>query len=95
MTINELTVASKEQSLVLYNGYVADIKFDAIYKRWYYDLYQNGELKYAGIALNPNTAPLVGVSPYSLGVVDRLDDKDFYEPYNELGVRLALLEFEE
>lgn len=95
MKINLLTVASSEQKVFLANGFVADIKFDAIYKRWYYDLYENGNLRYAGIALNPDTAGLLGISPVSVGLVDRLNNNEFYEPYSELGVRFALVEIQE
>lgn len=95
MTITELVVGSKEQSVVLSNGFVADIKFDVFYKRWYYDLYENGELRFAGIALNVNTVPLFNMSPVSLGLVDVVGDSEEYEPYNELGTRLMLVEVAE
>lgn len=95
MKVNLLSVSSAEQTIALYDGYTAVIKFDLIYKRWYYDLYQNGVLRYAGISLTPDTAGLYEISPYSLAVVDRSEDKGFYEPYNELGARLGLLEVRE
>lgn len=92
MKINELVVASQEQKLSLSNGYTADIKFDPFYKRWYYDLYQNNELLYAGVALNPDSTPLLNFTNYSLGMIDKLDNTAFYEPYCELGSRLGLIE---
>lgn len=78
MEINELVVNSEEQKLTLLNGYVAFIKFDPFYKRWYYDLYQGDELKFAGVALNPNTIPLSKFTNYSLGLIDKLSDADYY-----------------
>lgn len=95
MTITELVVGSKEQTILLSNGYSADIKFDVFYKRWYYDLYENGELKFAGVALNVNTVGLFNMSPISLGLIDIVGDKEEYEPYNELGTRLMLVEVAE
>lgn len=95
MTINELIVASEEQTLTLLNGYSADIKFDPYHKRWYYNLYKDRVLVYAGLALVPNSLPLHGISEYSLGLVDKLDDKQRYEPFNELGSRLGLVEVTE
>lgn len=92
MTINELVVASEEQALTLLNGYTATLMFDPYYKRWYYNLYKDGELLYAGVPLDPDTAALLGYNDYSLGLVDKLDDKTFYEPYLELGSRLGLVE---
>ena len=86
MTINELVVSSEEQKLTL------SIKFDPFYKRWYYDLYLNNELLYAGVALNPDSAPLMQFTNYSLGLIDKMNDKLFYEPFAELGSRLGLIE---
>lgn len=95
MKITKLEVGSKEQTIVLSNGYTADIKFDVFYKRWYYDLYKNGELKFAGVALNVNTVGLFNMSPVSLGLIDIVGDKAEYEPYDELGMRLMLVEVAE
>lgn len=92
MTVNELVVASEEQTLNLSYGYRAQLFFDPIYKRWYYNLYNGETLEYAGIALDPNTAPLAGMSNYYLGCVDKISDKSFYEPFTELGIRLGLME---
>lgn len=94
MKINELIVASQEQVLTLLNGYNADIRFDPFYKRWYYNLYNGTELMYAGVPLVPDTFPLEGITNYYLAVVDKIDDNEPYEPYNELGSRLALLEIQ-
>ena len=95
MKLIELTVGSKEQTVLLSNNYSADIKFDVFYKRWYYDLYENGVLKFAGVALNANTLPLFSMSPVSLGLIDIVGDNEEYEPYNELGTRLMLVEVTE
>lgn len=92
MTINELSVSSEEQNIFLSNGYSATIRFDMIYKRWFFDLYLGGELLYAGLTLTPDTAALAGISDLTLGLVDYSDDKKEYEPFNELGARLALME---
>lgn len=93
--IYNLTISSEEQTITLLDGYTADIKFDACYKRWYYDLYYYGELIAAGIALNPDTAPLLGFFGDSLGLIDSGDARDTYEPYAELGGRLELVEIAE
>lgn len=92
MTYNELVVGSKEQTLDLGEGYIAEIRFDPFYKRWYYNLYKDDVAMYSGVALNPDTLPLNKFTTYSLGLVDKLKTKDPYEPYNELGVRLGLVE---
>jgi hypothetical protein len=47
------------------------------------------------MALNTDTSPLLNISLISLGLVDTSNDKEEYEPYNELGSRLALLEIAE
>lgn len=93
--ISELTVPSEEQTLNLLNGYTAEIKFDAVYKRWYFNLYNLGEPVAMGIALNADTAPLLGYTNDSLGLVDSVGDKEPYEPFNELGTRLSLMEITE
>lgn len=90
--VYELTLASEEQTITMLDGYSAEIKFDACYKRWYYNLYYFGELVAAGIALNPDTAPLLGFFTNTLGLVDSGDKKEVYEPYVELGGRLKLVE---
>jgi len=95
MTVSELVVSSEPQQLTLLNGYTANIFFDPYYKRWYYDLYRDGNIVYAGIALDPDTFPLKGFTDYSLGIIDQISGKVFYEPYNELGSRLSLLEVAE
>lgn len=91
----KLEVASSEQSIPLLNGYSAEIFFDRCYKRWYYNLYNMGELVAAGIALNPDTAPLLGFINESLALVDEGNAKEEYEPYTELGLRLSLVEMSE
>lgn len=92
MNVNELVVASEEQTLSLQNGYIAQLFFDPIYKRWYYNLYQGNVLRYAGIALDPDTFALEGMNNYYLGCIDKIDSKEFYEPFDELGSRLGLME---
>lgn len=92
MKLDLLTVSSEEQIISLSNGYYADLKFDLVYKRWYYDLYKNDELLYAGISLTPNSFGLVDIAKGSIGVVDRTPDGGEYEPYLELGNRLGVLE---
>lgn len=95
MTVNELVVASKEQDLTLLDGNYAKIFFDPFYKRWYYNLYKDGEIAYAGVALDPDTFPLMNMSSYYLGLIDQIDSKEAYEPFVELGNRLLLLEVTE
>lgn len=94
-TIYELTLSSEEQNITMLDGYSAEIRFDACYKRWYYNLYYYGELIAAGVALNPDTAPLLGFTGDSLGLIDTGNKKDVYEPYEELGGRLQLVEIAE
>ena len=48
-----------------------------------------------GIALNADTAPLLGYVDDSVGLVDVVGDKEEYEPYDELGTRLGLVEITE
>lgn len=93
--IYSLTVASEEQNITMLDGYSAEIRFDACYKRWYYNMYYYGELVAAGIALNADTAPLLGFFNGSLGLVDTGNKKEEYEPYVELGDRLNLVEITE
>lgn len=92
MTITELAVSSEEQTVYLSNNYSAVVRFDMIYKRWFFDLYRGEELLYAGIALTPDTYPLKDIAEVSLAIVDWANDKLQYEPYNELGARLGLME---
>lgn len=93
--IYKLEVASDEQTVTMLDGYVANIFFDRCYKRWYYNLYYMNELVAAGIALNPDTAPLLGFTNGSLGLLDTGDKKQEYEPFIELGQRLSLMEITE
>lgn len=95
MEINLLNVESKEKAITLRDGYVADIRFDLVYKRWYYDLYKDGELLYAGISLTPNSCGLLKINDYCLGLMDRVPDEEEYEPYVELGSKLGLLEVDD
>lgn len=93
MTVNELLVSSEEQIVQLQDGTTARLYFDPFYKRWYYNVYDNtGEIQYAGIALDPDTAPLKNIAPHYIAMVDKMSDGLFYEPYNELGSRLGVLE---
>ena len=95
LTTTQLTVMPEEQTVILQNGYSAAIRFDMIYKRWFCDIYKGEDLVYAGLALTPGTAPLLNISKISVGIVDMSDDKEEYEPYSELGSRLALVEIAE
>lgn len=92
MTVNELVVGSEPQRIMISSESYADILFDPYYKRWYYNLYEDGQIKYAGFVLDPDTASLLGFTDEFLACVDKLDNKEQYEPYNELGSRLGLLE---
>lgn len=91
----ELTVASEEQQISLLDGYTAEILFDRCYKRWYYNLYYLGELVAAGVALNEDTAPLLGYTDESLGLVKTIEKGVEYEPFEELGNGLSLMEISE
>lgn len=95
MTLTELSVINEEQTIYLQDGYTAEIRFDMVYKRWYYNLYKGGELLYAGVSLTPDSKPLDKISSVSLGIIDFSDDKKEYEPYAELGARLGLMEIVE
>ena len=96
MTINELVVSSKEQIIALSDGKSVRLYFDPFYKRWYYNMYdENNNIMYAGIALGPDTAPLKNFTPYYISMVDKMSDNKPYEPFNELGSRLGLLEVSE
>ena len=95
MQVNLLAVVAEEQTVTLQNNYSAEIFFDRIYKRWFYNLYKEDELVYAGIALIPDTAGLLTISPTGLGILDMANDKEEYEPYSELGSRLGLAEITE
>lgn len=87
-----LSVSPKEQIVGLANGYSANLKFDPFYYRWYYDLYLDNELVYSGIALTPDSNGLLNISKTSLGVIDTGSKHEEYEPFLELGTRLALVE---
>lgn len=95
MQTYELYVESAEQQLALSDTYTADIKFDMIYKRWYYDLYNEGVMVAAGIALVPDSAGLLHISPVSIGLIDVGNANEDYEPYYALGNRLAVIEIQE
>lgn len=95
MAVNSLGIAAKEQTVTLANGMTADIKFDPFYYRWYANYYSDGELVACGVALDPNTAGVLDILPVSLGVVDTGDPKVKYEPYEQLGNRLAVIEIVE
>jgi hypothetical protein len=94
-TAVSLLVSSEPQWVSLNNNYYADIKFDYIYKRWYYDLYKNDELVCAGISLTKDCPTLKGISSIYLGVVENIANKTEYEPFVELGKKLMLIEVTE
>lgn len=90
-----LEVASDEQTISMLDGYTARLFFDRCYKRWYYDMYYMGDLIAAGVALNADSAPLLTYTKESLGLIDEGNKKEEYEPFQELGQRLALVELSE
>lgn len=92
MAVYELTVSSEEQKITLTDGYSAEILFDRCYKRWYYNLYKDDALVAAGVALNPDTAPLFGYVDDSLGLANNIKKGIEYEPCEELGTGLLLME---
>ena len=94
-TVNNLIVSSNEQWLELSNGYSAYVRFDLIYKRWYYDVYNENGLLYGGIPLDKDCAPLKGISPVYLMIIEDNKDGIEYEPYSELGGILVLTEVTE
>lgn len=94
MEVYSLGVAPKEQTLNLSNDYSVQIKFDPFYYRWYGDFYKEGEIVAAGIALDPNTFGLLDVETVAFGLVDTGDPKEEYEPYEQLGDRLAVIEID-
>ena len=95
MNITSLGVASEEQALNLSDTMSVDIKFDPFYYRWYADYYEDGELVAAGIALDPNTFGMLGILNTSCGVVDTGNPKQKYEPYEQLGDRLAVIQIDD
>lgn len=90
--VTQLSVSAEEQYIGLTDGYTADIRFDPFYYRWYYDLYYDGELLYAGISLTPDSCGLLHISTKALGLLDVGDKNVDYEPYPSLGNRLVLIE---
>lgn len=91
-TVSTLMVSSEEQWLSLTDGHTADIKFDYIYKRWYYDLYKDEELVFAGIPLTKDCPTLKGISPVYLAIIENNEYNVQYEPFSELGGILTLVE---
>ena len=92
MLFNSLGIAPKEQTLALSEDRTVEIRFDPFYYRWYGNFYANGELVAAGIALDPNTAGLLNIEPVCLAIYDTGNPKEKYEPYEQLGDRLAVIE---
>jgi hypothetical protein len=92
MIFNSLGVAPKEQTLALSEENSVEIRFDPFYYRWYGNFYAGGELVAAGVALDPNTAGLLDILAVSIAIYDSGDPKVKYEPYEELGDRLAVIE---
>jgi hypothetical protein len=89
---SSLIVVSEEQWLQLSGNYSANIKFDYIYKRWYYDLYLNEDVVFAGIPLTKDCPTLKGISPVYLATVENNVNNIEYEPFTELGGILLLVE---
>ena len=90
--INNLIVVSEPQWLQLSDSHSADIKFDYIYKRWYYDLYKNDVLVAAGIPLTKDCPTLKGISKVYLATLENNEYNVEYEPFSELGGILMLIE---
>lgn len=95
MAVLSLGISSKEQSLNLSDSTSIEIKFDPFYYRWYANYYENGELVAAGIALDPNTFGMLDILQTSCGVIDLGNPKETYEPYEELGDRLAVIQIDD
>ena len=95
MNFTSLGVSTGEQALTLANDSVIQIKFDPFYYRWYADYYQGEELVASGIALDPDTAGMLGILPVSCAIIDTGNKKEQYEPYEQLGDRLAVIEIDE
>lgn len=94
MIITSLGVESKEQYLNLSNNISVNIRFDPFYYRWYADYYEDGELIAAGVALDPDTFGLADIRRTYCGVIDTGNKKVSYEPYEQLGDRLAVIEID-
>ena len=94
-TISTLSISSEPQSMNLANGYVAELRFDPFYYRWFYDLYKEGELLYAGIALTPDSCGLLNISDAAIGMLDTENPAGDYEPYNAIGTRLMIIEVDD
>ena len=85
-------VTSEEQVIGLSDNHSAEIKFDYIYKRWYYNLYINDTLLYAGIPLTKDCPTLKGIASVYLMIAEDNENKVDYEPFAELGTILKLAE---
>lgn len=95
MNITSLGVVPGEQALNLSNNTSIDIKFDPFYYRWYANYYEDGVLVAAGIALDPDTFGMLDIMQVSCGIVDTGNPKEKYEPYEQLGDRLAVIEIDD
>lgn len=95
MNIYSLGVEAKEQALNLSNNVSVDIKFDPFYYRWYANYYQDGELVAAGIALDPDVFGMNNILLTHIGLFDTGNHKEKYEPYEQLGDRLAVIEIDD
>lgn len=94
MQVYSLGVSAQEQTLSLSNTMSVEIKFDPFYYRWYANYYEDGELVAAGIALDPNTFGCLDILSNSCGIYDTGDPKEKYEPYEQLGDRLAVIQID-
>lgn len=92
MTYSSLGVTPQEQTLTLSENNTVEIKFDPFYFRWYGNFYSDGVLVAAGIALDPDTAGLLNIRDVCIGILDTGDKNVAYEPYEQLGDRLAVIE---
>jgi len=88
-----LTVSSTEQVISLNDGTLAQVLYNPFNRYWYMNMVKDGEVVAAGMALIPNTNPLknFGVKD-TIFIIDTVNDNLEYNPYNELGSRLSLVE---
>ncbi|MBR2008271.1 MAG: hypothetical protein IKA01_09915 [Alistipes sp.] len=93
-----LVVESEEQSIVLSNGYVAELRYNVFNKYWYYNLMDvEGNYIFYGMALKPDSCPTYRLThdasiPKLVILDEARGSKEPYNPYVEIGGRLGLYE---
>lgn len=93
-----LVVESEEQSIVLSNGYVAELRYNVFNKYWYYNLADvEGNYIFYGMALKPDACPTYRLThnieiPKLVILDEARGSKEPYNPYVEIGGRLGLYE---